>query len=320
MVRAGSKNNKINRLNRVGVLAGGASSEREISLRSGKAVYRALKRAGYNTSLLIVSDQLEKDIKKFKIDVAFIALHGKFGEDGTAQKILENLGVPYTGSGPMASKLALDKIASRREFEKNNIPVPRYRIFEKGLKKSLDLDFPLVVKPQFEGSSIGLSLVERKKDFLPALDKAYKYGDKVIVEEFIRGREITVGILDDQALPALEIVPKGSHYDFFAKYKSPDTKYLVPAPLAYSQSRNIQELALRAHRVLGCASFSRVDMMLGDSDKLFVLEVNSIPGLTSRSLLPKSSAAIGIPYQKLCIKILEAAFLSKKRKDQKGGM
>ncbi len=306
MPRTGSKDNKLAKRN-IAVLAGGPSNEREISLLSGGAVHKALKKAGLNSRLLDISERLEKDIKKFKIDLVFIALHGRFGEDGTVQAILEKMKVPYTGSDPSSSKLALDKIASRVEFEKAGIPVAAYRIFEKNKDKKINLDFPVVIKPQFEGSSIGLSIVDEPGGLGDALKEAFKYGEKSVAEKFIKGREITVGILDDMPLSPIEIVPDKRYYDFYAKYESPGTKYLVPAPIKRSLSKEAERLALLAHRSLGLRSFSRVDMMLGEDEKFYCLEVNSIPGLTERSLLPKAARARGISFQQLCITILKAA-------------
>jgi len=308
MARTRSKNNKLEKFGKIAVLAGGPSNEREISLRSGKAVYKALKNTVSEIEFLDVSENAERDIRKLRIDTAFIALHGRFGEDGAIQRILEKLGVSYTGSGVLASQLALDKIASRKIFERKNIPVPEYRIFKKNAKNKPAIRFPVVVKPQFEGSSIGLSIVDKEGSLKPALKRASKYGKLLIVEEFIKGREITVGILGTNALPPLEIIPKRSFYDFFAKYKSRDTQYLVPAPLPKRAFKRAKDLALSAHNALGCRGFSRVDMRLAEDGEFYVLEVNSIPGLTAKSLLPKAAAFLGISFKDLCIKILNEAF------------
>lgn len=296
------------RFGKIGVLAGGPSNEREISLRSGKAVYNALLSKGLDVVLLDIKEDIHDIMAKNVIDVAFIALHGRFGEDGTIQKMLDDAHIPYTGSKVEASKLALDKIASKEIFTKNNIPVPRYIVFEKGrfsIDDAQDLGYPLVVKPQFEGSSIGLSIVKEKSLLKEALYEAFQYGDKIILEEYIYGREITVGILEDKALPVIEIVTRNNIYDYEAKYKNADTQYLVPAPLdrySYEEARRLGEMA---HNVLGCTSFSRVDMITEKSGKIFVLEVNTIPGMTERSLLPKAAEAIGLRFNELCVKILE---------------
>ena len=303
------------RFGRIGVLAGGPSNERDISLRSGNAVHRALLGEGLDAILLDVKDAAHQIIKNSRIDIAFIALHGRFGEDGTIQKMLEAADIPYTGSGVEASRLALDKIASKEAFLRHGIPVPKYIVSERGrfnIDEPDKLDYPVVVKPQLEGSSIGLSIVSEKKLLKKAVDKAFQYGERIILEEYIRGRELTVGILDDKALPVIEIVTKHHVYDYSAKYKDPDTQYLVPAPIDKGSCENARQLASAAHSALGCSSFSRVDMMMDGSNKIFVLEVNTIPGMTERSLLPKAAAATGLRFGELCVKILENALLKNK--------
>ncbi|MFH0763765.1 MAG: D-alanine--D-alanine ligase [Candidatus Omnitrophota bacterium] len=299
---------------KVGVLAGGPSNERQISLKSGEAVYNALIKNGIDAIFLDVYEDVCDIIKKSRIDAAFIALHGRFGEDGTIQKILEDRGIPYTGSGPEASKLALDKIASKNIFVNNRIPVPKYTVFEKenfSIDDAEAMGFPLVVKPQMEGSSIGLSVVRENKDLAGALDRAFRYGEKIILEEYIDGREFTVGILDDEPLPVIEIVPKRRVYDYNAKYTAPDTKYLVPAPIGDKLSDHAKRLGKLAHTSLGCRSFSRADMMMDSSGNIFVLEVNTIPGMTERSLLPKAAEALGLNFGKLCVKLIENALTAK---------
>ena len=294
------------RIGRVGVLAGGPSSEREISLRSGKAVYDALLQEGIDAFFVDVRDNIYDIIKSEHMDVAFLALHGKFGEDGTVQKILDSADIRYTGSGADASRIALDKIASKEIFIKNGIPTPEYVVAEKwrsfGASK-----FPLVVKPQFEGSSIGLTVVKEDRELEGALAKAFEYGSKALVEEYILGRELTVGILNDEPLPVIEIVPKEKIYDYKAKYSDPDTQYLVPAPISENQAALVQSLGLRSHKALGCRSFSRTDMMMDGSGNIFVLEVNTIPGMTERSLLPKAAGAVGVSFNQLCVKLVEDA-------------
>ncbi|MDO8536400.1 MAG: D-alanine--D-alanine ligase [Candidatus Omnitrophota bacterium] len=298
------------RFGRIGVLAGGPSSEREISLRSGRAVHDALLGEGFDSIFLDVKNNIDEIIRKSCIDVAFIALHGRFGEDGTVQKMLEGADIPYTGSGVEASAAALDKVVSKELFIRSLIPVPKHMVLTRGELYKNDfgkLGMPIVVKPHLEGSSIGLSIV-RDIDLLPgAIDRAFEYGDKVILEEYIDGRELTVGILNDEALPVVEIVPKDKVYDYAAKYKDSTTKYLVPAPIPENISGEAMRLGLMAHKTLGCRSFSRVDMMMVPSGGIFVLEVNTIPGMTERSLLPKAAMATGLRFSSLCVKILEAA-------------
>ncbi len=298
------------RYGKVGVFAGGPSSEREISLRSGRAVYNALAQEGVDAVLLDVAGDICEKVRNNRLDVAFIALHGQFGEDGTVQKILEDMHLPYTGSDAGASRLALDKIASKAAFIRSGIKVPRYVAFEKDGYKIEDADrigLPVVVKPYLEGSSIGLSIVRNKEDLDDAVKKAFEYGSKVLVEEYINGRELTIGILGDKPLPVIEIVTKENIYDYKAKYADPDTKYLVPAPIDDSVFRNAQELGLRTHRCLGCRCFSRIDMMMDSSGELFVLEANTIPGMTERSLLPKAAQAVGLSFGALCVTLVEDA-------------
>lgn len=303
---------------RVGIFAGGPSSEREISLRSGEAIFNALKASGIESVLIDIkgSENIKEVVKENNIKAVFLALHGKFGEDGTIQRILEEIKLPYTGSGPEASRLALDKIATHNVFLKNQIPMPPFKSLNKlNPEEFLDIDFPVVVKPQFEGSSIGLSIVDNALDYKNAKTLAFKYGDNIIVEKYIEGRELTVGILNDSPLPVVEIKPKTRFYDFKAKYSRTDTEYIVPAKLSPGESKLAQHYGLLAHKALGCRQISRVDIMLGNSDnKFYVLEVNTIPGFTSRSLFPKAAAASGINFNELCLNILTNSIGSLKEK------
>lgn len=307
--------------NKVGVLMGGPSSERAISIKSGKAVYNALLDKGIKA----VPVELEKgsisngykDIVKrrllsSKIDIAFLALHGEFGEDGTIQEILEDIDIPYTGSKVDASRLGMDKIGSRKVFKAHNIPVPDYIIIS-SLDKTLNPNVyfkefcsaPLVIKPSNGGSSIGLSIIDKDADFSCAVKKAFSFSDYVIVERYIKGREITVGILDDKALPIVEIVPKHRFFDFDAKYRKGLTEYKVPADIEKGVYADCQEKAVMAHRAVGAHFFSRVDMIINDADNSpIVLEINTIPGLTETSLLPKAGKAVGIDFGELIVKIL----------------
>jgi D-alanine-D-alanine ligase len=300
-------------IGKIGVLAGGPSSEREISLRSGRAVYKALAEEGFDAVFLDVTAADCRDvIRMSRIDAAFIALHGKFGEDGTVQKMLGDERIPYTGSGVEASRLALDKVASKEVFVKKGIPTPRYTVFKKddiaaGICDKIAL--PTVVKPQFEGSSIGLSIVKDRAALKAAAEKALGYDAKAIAEEYIEGRELTVGILNDMPLPAIEIVTQHKVYDYEAKYSDPRTQYLVPAPVDKASYEKAMELGGAVHAALGCRSFSRVDIMMDGKGRLFVLEVNTIPGMTERSLLPKAAAAMGLSFNALCVKLIEDAFL-----------
>ncbi|MCM8796959.1 MAG: D-alanine--D-alanine ligase [Candidatus Omnitrophica bacterium] len=310
----------VNNVGRIGVLMGGPSSEREISLKSGKAVQEALRGVGINVvGIDIKTDNVKENmrlIQYYGINCAFIALHGKFGEDGTIQKILEDLEIPYTGSGVEASKLAMDKIASLRLFEEAGLAVPAYEILEKNSNWSFsgNIKFPLVVKPATHGSSIGLSIIDKNSALAEALNLAFSFDDRVIIQEYIRGREMTVGILDGQALPVIEIVPKKRFFDYEAKYQSGMTEYIVPARLEDSIAKKIQESAINAHRLLGCSGCSRADIILNELNIPFILEVNTIPGLTATSLLPKAAKAVGIEFVQLCLKLIALAYEKNKSK------
>ncbi|MFH1799166.1 MAG: D-alanine--D-alanine ligase [Candidatus Omnitrophota bacterium] len=298
---------------RIGVLAGGSSSERQISLRSGKAVFNALKGNGFDVLFLDVDENnFLKRIKENKVDIAFIALHGKFGEDGTVQKILEEEGISYTGSSVEASRLAIDKLLTKDILRKNGIPVPGYKIVHKGMDIScLDLVYPCVVKPRYEGSSVGLSVLHSKENLYEAVKTAMRYSDDVIIEDFISGREVTVGILERKALPVVEIIAETGVYDFDAKYESSKTKYIVPAELDKDVFCLCQEISLKAHNALGCGDFSRVDLRLRAKNEVFVLEINTIPGLTERSLLPMAAKACGLDFLQVCVKMMGGGMRSK---------
>jgi D-alanine-D-alanine ligase len=304
------------KIGRIGVLMGGPSEEREISLKSGKAVYESLKNAGFEVVPIdIKSQDLNENIEKIKsynIEVAFIALHGRFGEDGTVQKILEDLNIPYTGSGVLASRLALNKVLSRQRFLAFGLNVPDYIVLEKKnfVKDVSPLDrlkFPRVVKPACQGSSIGLSIVDDKDSLIKAIDLAFTFDEKIIIEEYIKGREVTVGIIDETPLPVIEIIPQKRFFDYEAKYTPGLTQYIVPAKIEEKIASQIKNSALVAHKSLGCFGFSRVDMILRDN-KVYVLEVNTIPGLTETSLLPKAAKAVGIDFLELCLKLIDSAY------------
>lgn len=316
------------------VLMGGVSPEREISLRSGNAVAKALADAGFNVSCIDVKDEKIEELDHKEIDVAFVALHGYFGEDGGVQQLLESKGILYTGSGIKASKLAMDKLVTKKCFIEAGLKTPEYITvteFQELIEiqhEVMRIGLPLVLKPTRNGSSIGISLVKDMNNLQLALEKAFEFGYEVIIEKYIKGREFTIGILDDKALPIIEIKPAMEFFDYDAKYKDDRTEYLivkttlrengeaVGAPprnvgfLSSSQCDEAQELALNAHRVLGCKGFSRVDMLLDDQNEFSLLEVNTIPGFTEKSLLPKAARAAGISFSSLCEKIVDLAFQS----------
>jgi len=319
--------NSTTNFGRIGVLMGGPSAEREISLKSGKAVYEALKQSGLEAVAIDVATDTKEEIinliKSHNINCAFLALHGCFGEDGQIQKILEVLKIPYTGSGVEASRLAMDKIASRRLFETAGLKVPRYVVIDKprpfakvrgkssyntNLRVHNNLGLPLVIKPAAQGSSIGLSIIDKEEGLDKAVDLAFSFDKKVIVEEYIRGREMTVGILDGHALPVIEIIPKKMFFDYEAKYQPGMTDYIVPARLDERIAKKLRTIALSAHKLLGCFGCSRVDMILNKENLPVVLEVNTIPGLTDSSLLPKAAKSCGIEFNELCIKLIRLAY------------
>jgi len=299
---------------RIGVFMGGSSTERDVSFKSGKAVYNALRDSGCDALAIDIKKEDREYIKdliySYNIGFAFLALHGGSGEDGTIQKILEELGLPYTGSGPKASYLAMDKIASRRIFKSAGLNVPRCCVLDEHKRDAEGLDnFPLVVKPACGGSSVGLSIVDNRKELKAAIDLAFQYDRCVLVEEYILGREMTVGVLEDKPLPAIEIKPKSRFFDYKAKYEHGQSEYIVPACVPKKIMQLLQDAGSRAHKSLGCAFFSRTDIILNKEAKPFVLEVNTIPGFTSTSLLPMAVGACGIGFAELVLKIIEAGLL-----------
>ncbi|MBU1090276.1 MAG: D-alanine--D-alanine ligase [Candidatus Omnitrophica bacterium] len=306
---------------KVGVLMGGASSEREISLKSGEAVYRALADSDIDvTSIDIKTDNIQDStrlLRSAKLNCAFVALHGRFGEDGQVQSILEKLKIPYTGSGVASSKLAMDKIASRAIFKTYGLYVPQSLVigrssYSRSWKYLHNLGMPLVIKPATHGSSIGLSIIRNQKDLGKALEQAFVFDRKVIAEKYIAGRELTVGILSNFALPVIEIIPKKRFFDFQAKYQPGMTRYIVPAKLDLKLAKKVKEAALLSHLLLGCSGFSRVDIILSTDNLPYILEVNTIPGLTEISLLPKAAKSVGIEFNQLCLRLIELAYEKKK--------
>jgi D-alanine-D-alanine ligase len=317
---------EMKRLGTVGVLMGGPSSEREISLKSGKAVLENLVQAGVAALGIDITTakaaENKRLIKSRTLGCAFIALHGRYGEDGQIQSILEELQIPYTGSGVEASKLAMDKIASLGIFAVHGLTVPRYKTFDKGSynphwKAHNDLGFPLVVKPATHGSSIGLSIIDDASGLERAVEEAFSFDPRVVIQQYVAGREITVGILDEKPLPVIEIVPKHRFFDFEAKYRKGLTDYIVPARLPKHLIRKAQGAALAAHKCLGCFGCSRVDIILDKDDEAFILEINTIPGFTETSLLPKAARAAGIDFTGLCVKLIELAYEKAKNKKRR---
>jgi len=305
---------------KIGVLIGGPSSEREISLKSGKAVYDSLSAAGFDAVAIDIRSENIKDnihlLRSSGIDCAFIALHGRFGEDGQMQQMLDNLNIPYTGSGTMASRLAMDKVASRVLFQGRGLNVPLCKVAAKGVSleelNDRNMSWPLVVKPAAQGSSIGLSIIDKQELLAEAMSLAFSFDERVLIEEYIKGRELTVGILDEQPLPVVEIIPKNKFFDYEAKYKKGMTDYEVPANLDETLAHKIKDAGLSAHQSLGCRGCSRVDIILDQSNRPFVLEVNTIPGLTETSLLPKAASRAGIGFLDLCLTLIKLAYAKTK--------
>ncbi|MBN2058616.1 MAG: D-alanine--D-alanine ligase [Candidatus Saganbacteria bacterium] len=301
------------------VLMGGRSGEREVSLRSGKRVFDSLKKQGYDVITMDLEDDLISRLKAARVDLVYIILHGRFGEDGTVQGLLEMANIPYTGSKVLASALAMNKLAAKRVFDAVGIPTPRYieidtncDLRQEALRIRKVFPFPLVLKPTSEGSSLGVTIIKEQDDFEGILKKTVAEFRDVFIEEYIKGQEVTVGIIgtgsDLRALPILELVSKNEFYDFHAKYTAGITEFILPARLSGPLTRKVQEIAVRAHKALGCYGVSRVDMIIGQDHIPYVHEVNSIPGMTERSDLPAEAECAGISFDELVVKILGSAF------------
>lgn len=291
------------RFKKIAVLKGGPSAEREVSLASGAAVARALRSLDYEV--------VEVDVTGYDVawpegcEAAFIALHGTFGEDGQLQALLEARGIPFTGSGSGSSRTSFDKVTTKRILERQGIATPRYDVLAPGQARTLPL--PVVVKPPRQGSSIGISKVFEESAWLAALEAALKLDTEALVETFIEGAELTVGVVGEQVLPIVEIRAPEGYYDYRAKYTKGLTEYLVPAPLDEETTRACQTLAWRTFTALDCRGLGRVDIRLTPDGHPFVLELNSIPGFTETSLLPKAARAVGLEFPALCEKILNLA-------------
>lgn len=312
---------------------GGISSERDISMRSGLAIYQSLQELGYNSVLIDVGKDIANDLRKEKIKLAFLALHGGTGENGAVQGLLEVLGIPYTGSGVLASALAMDKEASKKMFSAYGIPVAPYITVRKvaaagkrgtaGKKKteetdsagvyifpnlpSLSFELPWVVKPAAEGSSIGVTIVKEESGLMPCIEKTFAFGHRVIVEKFIKGQELHIGVLGDKVLGGVEVRPSLEFYNYEAKYTSGLTEYIIPPEVDEKAYEEAGKMALKAHMALGCSGATRVDFRIDEHNTPVILEVNTLPGMTTTSLLPKIAGFAGLNFNSLIEEIIRLA-------------
>ncbi|MEG6585945.1 D-alanine--D-alanine ligase [Dendrosporobacter sp. 1207_IL3150] len=303
---------------KIAVLMGGPSAEREVSLNTGSAILNALLDKGYNAiGLDLEPNRIFEQLLANNIEVVFNAIHGKYGEDGVLQGVFELLNIPYTGSGLLASAMAMDKAISKRMFLSADIPTPRSRLYDKDKSKqditlevSAEFGIPVVVKSSAQGSSIGVTIVESESQLPEAINQAFEYSDSILVEEFVVGKEVTVAVWGDQnpqALPIIEIVPFSGKYDYKSKYTRGATEYIIPAKIDQETVSSVNQAANAAYKILGCRGIARVDIIIDKQNKPYVLEVNTIPGMTATSLVPKSAAAAGISFADLCERLLLSA-------------
>jgi D-alanine-D-alanine ligase len=299
---------------KIGVLMGGLSSEREVSLASGNAVLKALQDKGYKPVSIDVDKDVAENLRRNGIEVAFNALHGKFGEDGAIQGLLEVMGIPYTGSGILASAIGMNKTVSKQVFQSNGLLVGQFEVVHRGSVDNVAsaikrIGLPAVVKPNAEGSSVGVSMVHRLEEAAAAADLAFRYGDEVLVERFLAGKEVQVGVLGDTALGAIEIVPKNAFYDYESKYKPGMSEHFFPARIPEAMYKRVLAAGRAAHRAIGCRAYSRVDFIVDDSGAPYILEVNTLPGMTATSLLPDIARGAGISFPDLVEEILRLSLM-----------
>jgi len=296
---------------KIGVLMGGLSAERDVSLKSGLAVHQALLALGYDSTAIDVRSEVANILKDEKIEVAFIALHGRYGEDGCIQGLLELMQIPYTGSGVLASALAMHKLYSKQAFAAAGLTITPYLALRRGdscSAEQLPFGLPAVVKPVQEGSSVGVSIVKKAEELQAALDDAFHYDEIVLVEQYIKGQEVQVGILDNQPIGAIEIVPKKEFYDFEAKYSDGMAEHFFPARLDAALYEKVQQQGLKAHQALGCDGYCRVDFLVTEAGDCYLLEVNTLPGMTALSLLPEiAQKGAGLSFAELVERILQSA-------------
>jgi len=317
---------------KIGVLMGGISSERDVSIRSGLAIYQGLQELGYNSALVDVGRDIVNVLKKEKVKVAFLALHGGLGENGAVQGMLEVLGIPYTGSGILASALAMDKEASKKIFSYHGLNVSPFMIIRRESSKKRgskgkakveeaemegvfsfpdfpmpEFDLPWVVKPASEGSSIGVNIIKEASGLMPCLEQTFSYGRRVIVEKFVKGKELHIGMLGERAIGGVEVRPSQEFYNYEAKYTSGLTEYILPPEVDGDAYEMAKKMALKAHLALGCSGASRVDFILDENNTAYILEVNTLPGMTTTSLLPKIAKHEGITFNDLIEEMIRLA-------------
>lgn len=298
------------RFGKVAVLFGGLSAEREVSLNSGAAVMQALTQKGVNVEAIDANYDTIKQLQSEQFDRAFIILHGRWGEDGVIQGALESINLPYTGCGVAASAIAMNKVITKQIWQSSGLPTAKFTIAQK--PNDLDvvndkLGFPVFVKPAHEGSSVGISRVDKAEQLLSAFEIAKQQDESVLIEQFVNGSELTVGILNGQPLPVIRIEAGNEFYDYEAKYQSNETKYHCPAGLSDSFEKEIQHLALQAFNALGAKGWGRVDIMLDSQQKPYLIELNTVPGMTSHSLVPMAAQQAGMSFEELCWLILESS-------------
>lgn len=304
---------------KIAVLLGGRSAERDVSLRTGKAIYEALQKSGFNAVTIDVDENIVENLKHQKVDLVFLALHGKYGEDGTIQGLLELMNIPYTGPGVLASAIAIDKIMTKKLLTFSGIPTPQYMFINRYELASNDniiahikstLGLPVVIKAPTQGSSIGITFVHREEDIIPGIRLALEYDDEVLIEEMIPGMEVTASILGNRnpvVLPLVEIVSATGIYDYKAKYTAGMSDHIIPARLPEELQKSIQQIAIQTYKAIGCRGLSRVDFIISQDLKPYVLEVNTMPGMTATSLYPDAGRAAGLEFPDLVAKIVELA-------------
>jgi D-alanine-D-alanine ligase len=287
---------------------GGPSAEREVSLRTGAACAQALRECGYDVTEVVVDD--ENFVLPERTELAFLAMHGPFGEDGRVQDILNSRGIPFTGADAATSRITIDKEKTKERFRAADVPTPRGQLV--GRLEEITVPLPLFIKPNKLGSSVGSRAARTREELAAALADALKYDSAALVEQLINGRELTVGVLGNQVLPVIEIRPLEGFYDYTNKYTKGKTEYFCPAPLPEAVAARIRQYALAAHRAVGETIYSRIDFLL-EGDQAYCLEINTIPGMTATSLLPKAAAAVGITFPELCRRIVELSWAARQK-------